>query len=39
MMEPVPAGKTRLEPGAVIIIGGGGDTHMYEVNRTVHAHA
>lgn len=38
--ESLPmCGKTRLEPGAVIIIGGGGDTHMYEVNRTVHAHA
>lgn len=32
-------GKTKLEPGAVIIIGGGGDEHLFEVNRTVKAHA
>ena len=35
-----PLGKTRLDPGALIVLGGsGGNTHIYEVNRTVHAHA
>ena len=35
-----PLGKTRLDPGALIVLGGaGGHTHIFEVNRTVHAHA